>query len=241
VGQPPFEPALKQYNKDSELAVVRDGEILEKNDSIQALIIVINDGIINNAKQSISNNLHLQEVQIYNGNQDLLDYIASLKLPNLKHLFYNNFEYQSLNIPQFPTLELLKIQSQKLESLNMTNSQLDKLEILDIDTPNLTVWKTDKNFPKLGLINLNATKLDFFPIEQMPQIRQFSYYCSFEALPLNLCSYTNLKFISFNNYGQVKIDKCFKQKIKAAIYSNITIYDKELGKPIREILSDDRR
>jgi hypothetical protein len=241
VGQLPFKSELRKYNEGLELVILRNGESLTKSDAIGALIIVINNDSIDSAKISIGNNPQLKEIQIYNGNQELLNYIASLQLPNLTHLFYNDFNYPTLDVPKLPTIEHLKIQSSTLVSLNMTNAQLDKLDILDIELPNLTTWKTDKEFPSLGLIELKAPKLNYFPIEQMPQIVQFSYHCSLTSLPLNLCSYPDLNYISFENYGPIKIDSCFKKKVKSSVWSNITVYDKQFGKKIREILSKDRQ
>lgn len=232
---------LKSYNDELNFKVLNENDVLEKNDSIEALIIIFNEPILKNAKLSISNNPQLKEIKLFASCQELLKFISDSKLPRLTHLFFERYEDSILEIPSFPYIEHLTIQSSELISLNMEESELSKLEILDIDAPKLKNWTTAKFFPQLGLIDLIAPLLKDFPIENMPKISQFSYYCSFKELPLNLCEYKELLYISFCNYSPVQADKCFLKKIKKGVYSDLTIYDKINGKIVSETLSKDKK
>jgi hypothetical protein len=123
----------------------------------------------------------------------------------------------------------------------MDKSELDKLDILDIDARKLKNWTTADSIPNLGLIELKAPLIDSFPIVHMPKITQFSYHCSFKELPINLCNYPDLTYISFHNYCPVQIDTCLKKKIKQGVYSNLTVYDQIRGKVLSEIESKDKK
>ncbi len=232
---------LKPYNDELNFKIIDENAILEMNDSLEAVIIIFNKPIFKNAELSISNNPQLKEIKLFTASQELLKYISNSKLPRLTHLFFERYQDSVLEVPSFPNIEHLTIQSSELVNLNMEESELDKLDILDIDAPKLKNWRTAKLFPQLGLINLKAPLLEYFPIENMPKISQFSYYCSFKELPLNLCEYKELLYISFCNYTPVHADKCFLKKIKKGVYSDLTIYDKIDGKIVSETLSKDRK
>ena len=122
----------------------------------------------------------------------------------------------------------------------MINAKLDNLMLLEIECPKLSLWNSDTFFPKLELIDLKAPYLGYFPIENMPKIFQFSYECSFKSLPLNLCIYSDLQHISFNNFRKIKLEECFTNKVKMAYYSNITIYNKVDGRILNQVISKDR-
>lgn len=232
---------LKPYGEELNFKVINENEILEKNDSLEAIIIVFNEAIFKNAEISIRNNPQLKQIKLFGSNQALLKSISDSKLPNLTHLFFERYEGSVLEIPSFPNIEHLRIQSLSLIGLNMVNGELNKLDILDIESPKLMNWKTVDFFPKLGLINLNAPLLEIFPIKNMPKIFQFSYFCSFKELPLNLCKYKELSHISLTNYSPVEVNSCLIKKIKKGVYSNLTIYDGIDGKIISETLSDDQK
>jgi hypothetical protein len=232
---------LKPYNEKLNFKILDENDILEKNDSIEALIFVFNNPVFKNAELSITNNPQLKEIKLFASSQELLKFISDSQLNQLTHLFFERYKGTVLEIPAFPKIEHLTIQSKELVRLNMIKSSLDKLNILDIDAVKLTEWVTAKSLIELGLINLKAPLLENFPIVSMPKISQFSYYCSFRELPLNLCDYKELLFISFNNYFPVKVDKCFKKKIKKGVYSNLTVYDKIAGEIVSETLSKDRK
>lgn len=231
---------LKPYNQDLNFKIIDENDIIEKDDSLEALIIIFKNTFYKNVELSISNNPQLKEIKLFSSSQEMLKFISESKLNKLTHVFFERYEGKTLDVPSFPIIEHLTIQSTELDNLNMINASLDKLDILDIDAPKLTEWSTTNFYPQLGLINLNAPLLENFPIENMPKIVQFSYYCSFKEWPLNLCEYKELSFISFKNYYPLQANKCFKKKIKKSVYSNLTIYDKIDGKVISEILSRDR-
>lgn len=231
---------LSPYNNDFKFRIIDENEIVEKNDSLEVLIIIFNKPINKNAEISISNNSQLKEIKLFYSNQDILNFIAESNLPQLTHLFCEKYNDTLLEIPAFPNIQHLRIQSTEVKKMNMTNSQLDKLLILDIQTPQLKNWHSAKYLPQLELIELDAQSLEYFPIENMPKIFQFSYYCSFKELPLNLCEYKDLMHISFSNYFPLKVEKCLQEKLKSSFHSTITIYDKIDGKVISEIFSKDR-
>lgn len=231
---------LSPYNNDFKFKIIDENEIVEKDDSLEALIIVFKKPIYKNAEISISNNLQLREIKLFYSNQDILNFIAESKLPLLTHLFCEKYADTLLEIPAFPNVQHLTIQSSEVKNLNMVNSLLDKLIILDIQTPQLKNWYSAKYLPQLELIELDAQSLEYFPIENMPKIFQFSYYCSFKELPLNLCEYKDLLHISFSNYFPLRVEKCLQEKLKNSFHSKITIYDKIDGKVISEIFSKDR-
>ena len=232
---------LKPYNDDLYFKVINENEIVLKVDSLKAIIIVFNNLSEGNAKQSIINNPQLKEIKLISPSQDFIQLISGLKMDSLTHLFIEEYNGSKLILPAFSTLEHLTIRSKNLTTLSMENASLNKLDILDIDAPELIDWKSEKYFPNLGLIELKAPKLDYFPIEQMPNIFQFSFYCSFKNWPTNICSYKELTFISFENYKTINIDKCLKKKIKKGVFSNVTIYDKIDGQKMLEVESRDRK
>lgn len=231
---------LIPYNKDLKFKVLEGNVMLEKDESLQALILVMKNLQLDQAKKAIENNPQLQEIKIIYGNQDFLDFVSDQKIPHLTGLFLIEFQDSLLEIPTFQQLNHLAIRSSEINVLKMDHSSWDYLEILEINAPKLKVWKSIKSFPQLSLIDLNAPILNEFPIENMPKIYQFSYYCSFHKLPANLCNYPDLIHISFSNFVPVEIEKCLKQKIRKAYYSNITLFEGENGKIVFELLSKDR-
>lgn len=236
ISQQEYEP----YNDDLKFKIIDDNAILGKETSVKALIIKYTGNSNERIKFSLRNNPQLKEIKLLGSDQEIVNFISELKMTNLTQLLINDYKSENLVIPVFPTLEHLSIRSEKLKSLSMENALLDKLDILSIDTPELTDWKTAKYFPVLGLIDLTAPKLTWFPIENMPAIVQFSYYCSFRELPKNLCTYKELAFISFENYADVKAEACFIEMVKKGNYSNLSVYDKMDGKKLFEVLSKDR-
>lgn len=235
------ESDLKPYNNELNFKILDENDLLEKNESIEAVIFVFNKPMYKNAERSISNNPQLKEIKLFGSSQELLTFISDSKLPKLTHLFFKRYKGSVLEIPPFPILEHLTIQSLLLVSLNMEKGEMNKLDILDINAPKLRKWKSAESIPNLGLIELKAPLLDSFPIVHMPKITQFYYECSFKVLPENLCDYADLSYISFNNYCPVQIDACIKKKIKQGVYSNLTVYDQIHGKILSEVESKDRK
>jgi hypothetical protein len=230
---------LKPYNDELKFKFIYENEALERERSLDALIIIFRHPNYENAQISIRNNPQLKEIKLFYANEEMLDFISKQKLPKLTHLFFEHYQDSELKIPILPSIEHLTIQSEELEQLDMSSSSLEKVFILDIQAPQLKTWKTDSSMPKLGLIHLNAPLLEVFPIEHMPNIGQFMYYCSFQEFPKNICSYEELKFISFTNYSPIVIEDCLREKLENAYVSDITVYDKIGGEVIEEIRSKD--
>lgn len=230
---------LTPYHNTYKYEILTNNRVLPHADSLKALIVVFKDQSLENVERSIKNNPQLLEIMLYNPPASFISLLGGLKLENLTHLLIYDFEGKELTLPPFPTIEFLQIESEKISTLLMEKASLGNLDILSMDCPELVKWQTEKVFPKLGLIDLNAPKLTYFPIESIPAIVQFAFYCSFDQLPLNLCSYKELMFISFTNYKPVEIESCFKKMVKKGVYSDITIYDKIDGKVIKTVLSKD--
>ena len=230
---------LAPYNDELKFSIVEENEVLEADESIEAIIFVFNKPAFKNAELSIKNNPQVKEIKLFGSNQDFVNFLSAAKLPNLSYLFIERYMGIALEIPSFPTVELFTIQSSQLVNLNMLNAEMEDLAI--IDAQKLENWSAAKSYSERGLINLVAPQLAFFPIENMPAIAQFSYECAFKVMPLNLCSYTEICCISFSNYGPIEVDECFIKMVKKGVYSNITIYDKIDGKIISETLSNDRK
>ena len=231
---------LQAYN-DFGFKIAYENEIVAMNKNIEALIIIFKSSNFDNAKQSILNNPQLKELKLFYAPQEFIDFISESNLKNLTHLFVHRYKASLLDFPPFQTLEHLSIESNKLTKLNMKKSTCEKLFILDIEASNLILWQTNKTFPQLGILSLDASLLQDFPIENMPMISQLNLHCSLKKLPEHLCDYKDLLYISVNNFHPVEVNKCFIKKISKGVYSNITIYDSNNGKVIFEALSKDRK
>jgi hypothetical protein len=46
-------------------------------------------------------------------------------------------------------------------------------------------------------------------------------------------------YISFENYRKIEVSKCLRKKLRDAVYSNISVYDKIDGKLLFELHSSD--
>lgn len=74
---------LKPYNDELNFKLLNENDVLEKNDSLEALIIIFNEPILKNAKLSISNNPQLKEIKLFAASQELLKFISDSKLSKL--------------------------------------------------------------------------------------------------------------------------------------------------------------
>lgn len=231
---------LMPYNKTFRYKFIDENTVVDKDESLEALIIIFKNPVFENAQLSISNNPQLKEIKLFMPNQDIIKFISESNLQGLSYLFIERYAGSFLEIAPLPDLEHLAIKSTALENLNMVNASLDKVAIVDIVTPKLAEWRTDTTMPNLELINLQAPLLSYFPIMHMPKIFQFMYSCSFKTLPTGLCDYTDLSIISFTNYAPITPDVCIITKIENCVYSNITIYNKIDGEKIQVITSKDQ-
>jgi hypothetical protein len=161
-------------------------------------------------------------------------------MDSLFFVVVENYTGTNLNFPPVKSLEFLQIHSETLKSLDISKSQLSRLEILEIETPLLTSWKSELTYPELTLIDIDAPFMTVFPIQHMPKINEFTYSCALKELPKNLCTYKTLEMISFENHCPVKVDKCLIAMVEKGEYSNITVYDKPDGKILLDINSKDK-
>jgi len=145
-----------------------------------------------------------------------------------------------LSLPALKSVTFLQIHATELQLLDMLNCQLFRLENLELETPSLLTWKSEATYPQLALLDLEAPTLHVFPIVHMPKITEFSFSCSFIELPKNLCLYSKLNTIAFENLCPVKVDKCLISMIEKGVYSNLTVYDKPDGKILMDVNSLDK-
>lgn len=230
---------LTPYNEDFEFEVMDEDEVISRNDSLHALIIDTGNSV-KNIEISLKNNPQLREVKLMSSSQEILDIFGRVKLDSLFFLVIENYTGTTLNLPVIKSVEFLQIHATELKSLDISKSLLSRLEILEMDAPNLVSWKSETTYPALSLIDLDAPLLTVFPILNMPKINEFSYSCCFKELPKNLCLYSKLKTIAFENLCPVKVDKCLISMIEKGVYSNLTVYYKPDGKILVDINSLDK-
>ena len=234
-----FSQDLTPYNEDFEFEVMDDDEVIPRNDSLQALIIDAGNSV-KNIEISLKNNPQLREVKLMASSQEILDVIGRVKLDSLFFLLIENYIGTTLNLPIIKSVEFLQIHATELQLLDMRNSQLFRLENLELEIPSLLTWKSEATYPQLALLDIEAPTLHVFPIMQMPKITEFSFSCSFIELPKNVCLYSKLKTIAFENLCPVKVDKCLIAMVEKGVYSNLTVYDKPDGKILVDINSLDK-
>ena len=234
-----FSQDLTPYNEDFEFEVMDDDEVIPRNDSLHALIIDAGNSA-KNIEISLKNNPQLREVKLMASSQEILDVIGRVKLDSLFFLLIENYIGTTLNLPIIKSVEFLQIHATELQLLDMRNSQLFRLENLELEIPSLLTWKSEATYPQLALLDIEAPTLHVFPIMQMPKITEFSFSCSFIELPKNVCLYSKLKTIAFENLCPVKVDKCLISMIEKGVYSNLTVYDKPDGKILMDINSLDK-
>ena len=234
-----FSQDLTPYNDDFEFEVMDDDEVIPRNDSLHALIIDAGNSA-KNIEISLKNNPQLREVKLMASSQEIVDVFGRVNFDSLFFLLIENYTGTTLDLPVIKSVEFLHLQSTELKSLDITKSQLSRLEILEMDAPNLVSWKSEATYPQLALLDIEAPTLHVFPIMQMPKITEFSFSCSFIELPKNVCLYSKLKTIAFENLCPVKVDKCLISMIEKGVYSNLTVYDKPDGKILVDINSLDK-
>ena len=234
-----FSQDLTPYNDDFDFEVMDDDEVIPRNDSLYALIIDAGNSV-KNIETSLKNNPQLRELKLITSSQEILDVIGRVKLDSLFFLLIENYIGTTLNLPIIKSVEFLQIHATELQLLDMRNSQLFRLENLELEIPSLLTWKSEATYPQLALLDIEAPTLHVFPIMQMPKITEFSFSCSFIELPKNVCLYSKLKTIAFENLCPVKVDKCLISMIEKGVYSNLTVYDKPDGKILMDINSLDK-
>lgn len=230
----------KPYNKEFKFEIIKNTEVLSASDSIRALIVNFENDDVVNFSQTLNNNPQIREVKLFDAPQAAIDNLSQILAGSLTHLIIEDYTESSIIIPSFPTLELISINSDFVESIDMTESTFDNLFILAIDSESLVNWKSQSHFKELGLIDLEAPKLEHFPIESAPELGQFSFHCSLDDIPSFLCECEDLELMSFGNFKNIKVDECLKGKIYDGFYSNLTIKDGVDGPVVLEWLSKDR-
>lgn len=234
-----FSQDLTPYNEDFEFEVMDDDEVIPRNDSLHALIIDAGNSL-KNIEISLKNNPQLREVKLMASSQEILDVLGRVKLDSLFFLLIENYTGTTLNLPIIKSVEFLQIHATELQLLDMRNSQLYRLGNLELEIPSLLTWKSEATYPRLTFLDIEAPLLTIFPILKMSNIQEFSFSCSLKELPKNLCSFTKLRTLAFENLCPVKVDKCLISMIEKGVYSNLTVYDKPEGKILMDINSKDK-
>jgi hypothetical protein len=226
------------YNAELKGQVISNKQSIGNDSTLEALAVFFKDSACTNVAAILQHNPTIQELHVMNPPPHFFGMLSTLA-PNLIQLFIKEYSNEKLVMPSLTKLEILDIKSSDLTVLDMSKSELPLLEILDVSAEKLSKWYSVSTLLSLGLIELNAPLLQVFPIDSMPNIVQFSYHCSFIELPTNLCVYGALMYISFENYGKIEVSKCLRKKLRDAVYSNISVYDKINGKLSFELHSSD--
>jgi len=226
------------YNAELKGQVISNQQSIGNDSTLEALAVFFKDSTCTQIAAILQHNPTIQELHVMNPPPHFFGMLSTLA-PNLSQLFIKEYSNETLVMPSLPKVEILDIKSSDLTVLDMSKSELPLLEILDVSAEKLGKWYSVSILPSLGLIELNAPLLRVFPIDSMPNIVQFSYHCSLVELPANLCDYGALMYISFENYGKIEVSKCLRKKLRDAVYSNISVYDKIDGKLSFELHSSD--
>lgn len=226
------------YNAELKGQVISNQQSIDNDSTIEALAVFFKDSACTQIATILQHNPGIKELHVMNPPPHFFGMLSVLA-PNLTHLSIKEYSNETLVLPSLPKVEILDIKSSVLAVLDMTKAELFQLEFLDVSAEKLSTWYSESTLPTLGLIELNAPLLHVFPIDSMPNIVQFSYHCSFNELPANLCEYEGLMYISFENYGKIEVSKCLRKKLRDAVYSNISVYDKIEGKLSFELHSSD--
>lgn len=226
------------YNDGLKGQVISNQDSIINDSTLEALAVFFKDSSCTQIATILQYNPGIKELHLMNPPPHFFG-VLSVLAPNLSHLSIKEYSSATLVLHPLPRVEILEIKSSVLTILDMTKAELCQLEILDISAEKLSDWNCVSTLPNLGLIELKAPLLNEFPIYSMPNITQFSFYCSLKKLPSNLCAYSELMYISFENYGKIEVSKCLRKKLRDAVYSNISVYDKIEGKLSFELHSSD--
>lgn len=226
------------YNDELIGQVISNQDSLIIDSTLEALAVFFKDSACTQIFTILQYNQGIKELHLMNPPPHFFGMLSVLA-PNLSHLSIKEYSNATLVLQPLPKVEILEIKSSVLTMLDLTKAELFQLEILDISAEKLSAWYCASSLPSLGLIELKAPLLNEFPINSMPNITQFSFYCSLEKLPDNLCEYAELMYISFENYRKIEVSKCLRKKLRDAVYSNISVYDKIDGKLSFELHSSD--
>ncbi len=230
----------RPFNQEYHFKVASNLEVIPTIDSIKTLIIHFENNNDENVEKTLINNTQIKELQLYNPPQSFILSLNTLGLDSLQDFFIEDYKDSTLIFNKL-SIKLIAINSKELRKINIKELDTSALQLIGIEAKNLAVWEANPSYPFLGLIDLRTPQLTVFPIIDMPGIRQFVFDCSFTEMPLNLCSYPELKFISLQNNRKINVSNCLKKKIREGVYSNITILDSIDGKIIYQVHSKDKK
>lgn len=229
----------RSFNPDYHFKVTSDLEVIPTIDSMKTFIVHFKSNDVENVEKTLLNNPQIKELQLYNPPQSFILTLNTFGLDSLHYLLIEDYK-DSILIFNKLSIKLVAVDSKELRKINIRELDTSALQLIGIEAENLVVWEANPSYPFLGLIDLRAPQLTVFPIIDMPSIRQFVFDCSLKEMPLNLCSYPELKFISLQNNRKIKVNNCLKKKIREGVYSNVTILDSIDGKIIYQVHSKDK-
>jgi len=214
---------------------LNQGESINHIDSIEALIYHFSGGECEGFINSINSNPQLKEIQLNNPPDVAVQFILNSEhLTDLNTLFIFGFGYDSLVVTPRMELKHIWIYSEKLKSFELVGDSLHTLEQLQISIPELIELKINEDLNKLQYLELIAPKLSSFPLFQMKSVGWLSVYCSFNQVPPVFCQLEKIQLLTFNNYKEIKLPRCFKKRIKKAQYYNVEIKSSKDGEIIYE-------
>lgn len=125
---------------------------------------------------------------------------------------------------------------ESVEKLSIHFIHKDSLKILGINCPLLNQLELNASFfPALDLIDFQTPKLSVVNSFKAPQLFQAVVYGNFKSWPTFLISENQLEHISITNLTNIEIPKSLINKVKNGYYSDLKILEK--GKTITKIIS----
>ncbi len=214
------------------------GESINHIDSIEALIYHFSGGECENFINSINSNPQLKEIQLNNPPDVAVQFILNSEhLTDLNTLFIFGFGYDSLVVTPRMKLKHIWVYSEMIKSFELVGDSLHALEQLQISMPELTEWKIIEDLNKLEYLELIAPKLSSFPLFQMSNVGWLSVYCSLNQVPPVFCQLEKIQLLTFNNYNEIKLPRCFRKRIKKSHYYNVEIKSSKDGEIIYQKIS----
>jgi hypothetical protein len=214
---------------------LKHGESINNIDSIEALIYHFSGNEYDNFINSINSNPQLKEIQLNNPPESAVQFILnSERLIDLNTLFIFGYDDDSLIVTPKMGLKHIWVYSEMIKSFQITGDSLYNIEQLQISMPELTDLKINEEFNKLEYLELIAPKLSSFPIYKMKNVSWLTVYCSFNQVPTVFCQLEKLQLLTYSNYKEIELPKCFMKRIKKTPYYDVEIKSSKDGEIIYE-------
>ena len=214
------------------------GESISHIDSIEALIYHFSVGECENFMNSINSNPQLKEIQLNNPPDVAVQFILNSEhLSDLNTLFIFGFGYDSLVVNPRMKLKHIWVYSEMIKSFELVGDSLHALEQLQISMPELTELKINEDLNKLEYLELIAPKLASFPLFQMSNVGWLSVHFALNQVPPVFCRLEKIQLLTFNNYKEITLPRCFRKRIKKTPYYNVEIKTSKDGEIVFQKIS----